>query len=123
MKKRPTQEEQHNKMMDDVLQNFNFVKCKMVMSFLGWTWGMPPGRTPEIQDMKNTAKYLMEGAIKGCLEAKSCRPGESYMNATGGFKASAIKNKYGHLEWVQLEFVLTDWDSDGDVSDDTLSEE
>jgi hypothetical protein len=123
MKKRLTQEEQHNQMMDDILQNFNFVKCKMVMSFLGWTWGMPPGRTPEIQDMKNTAKYLMEGAIKGCLETKSCRPGETYMSATGGFKASAIKNKYGHLEWVQLEFILTDWDSDGDVSDDSFSEE
>lgn len=122
MTKRLTQEEQHNKMMEDILQNFNFVKCKMVMSFLGWTWGMPPGRTPEIQDMKNTAKYLMEGAIKGCLETKSCRPGESYMNATGGFKASAIKNKYGHLEWVQLEFVLTDWDSDGDVSDGIFEE-
>jgi hypothetical protein len=119
MKKRLTQEEQHNKMMDDILDNFNFVKCKIAMRGLGWTWAMIPGGYPEVEDMKRTAKYLMEGAIKGCLETKSCRPGETYMNSTGGFKAVAIKNKYGHLEWVQLEFVLTEWESDGDVDGDS----
>lgn len=117
MKKRLTQEEQHNKMINDILEQFNFEKCRMVMRTLGWTWGMPPGRSPDIQDLKNTAKYLMEGAIKGCLETKTCRPGESYFNATGGLKAQAIKNKYGHLEWLKLEFVLTEWESDGDVDD------
>ena len=122
MKKRLTQEEQHNKMMDDILENFNFMKCKMVMSFLGWTWGMPPGTTPDIDRMKDTARYLMEGAIKGCLESKSCRPGETYHSATGGFKAEAIKSKYNHLEFLRLEFVLTEWDSDGDVYDDDSSE-
>jgi hypothetical protein len=122
MKKRLTQEEQHNKMMDDILENFNFMKCKMVMSFLGWTWGFPPGRTPEVDEMKKTAKYLMEGAIKGCLETRNCRPEETYISATGGFKAEAIKNKYNHLEFLKLEFVLTEWDSDGDVHDDSSKE-
>jgi len=117
MKKRLTQEEQHKKMIEDILENFNFMKCRIVMRTLGWTWGLPPGRTPEIEDMQRTAKYLMEGAIKGCLESKNCRPGETYMSATGGFKAEAIKNKYGHLEWLQLEFILTEWESDGDIDD------
>jgi hypothetical protein len=115
MKKRLTQEEQHDKMMNDIIENFNFEKCKMVMRALGWTWAMIPGGYPEIKDMERTAKYLMEGAIKGCLETKSCRPGETYHSATGGFKAEAIKNKYGHLEWVRLEFIVTEWESDGDV--------
>ena len=115
MKKRLTQEEQHNMMIKDIIENFNFQKCRMVMSFLGWTWGMPPGRTPDIEDMKKTAKYLMEGAIKGCLESKTCTPGETYMNATGGFKAEAIKSKYNHIVYLQLEFILTEWESDGDV--------
>lgn len=122
MEKRLTQEQKHDKMMNDIIENFNFMKCRMVMSFLGWTWGFPPGRTPEIDEMKKTAKYLMEGAIKGCLESRSCRPGEAYMNSTGGFKAEAIKTKYNHLEFLKLEFVLTEWDSDGDY-DDNSSEE
>jgi len=87
------------------------------MRSLGWTWAMTPGGYPEIHEMKRTAKYLMENAINGCLGNRSCRPGETYHSATGGFKAEAIKNKYGHLEWVRLEFVLTEWESDGDITD------
>lgn len=112
MTKRLTQEEQHKKMIDDIINNFDFVKCRKTMVALGWTWAF--NGTPNVDEMKKTAKYLMNGAIEGCLESKSFRPGVTYMHATGGFKAEAIKNKYGYLEHLKLEFVVTEWDSDGD---------
>jgi hypothetical protein len=59
----------------------------------------------------------MQNAINGCLGNRSCRPNETYMSSTGGFKAVAIKNKYNHLEFLKLEFVLTEWESDGDIID------
>lgn len=114
MKKRLTQDEQHEKMINDIIRNFNFEKCRTVMLFLGWEWGLAPSRVPEIKDMEKTARYLLDGAIDGCIKDKKCRPGVTYMNATGGFKAEAIKNKYGRLEYLQLEFILTEWDTDGD---------
>jgi len=43
-----------------------------------------------------------------------------YYSSTGGLKAIAWKNKYGHITSIELEFVLTSWESDGDYYDDDL---
>lgn len=115
MKKRLTQEEQHEKMINDIIDNFKFEKCRKVMQFLGWTWGMADARVPDIEQMKKTSKYLLQSAIEGCMADQSCKPGVTYLSATGGFKAEAIKTKYNHLEFLKLEFVLTEWDTDGDT--------
>jgi hypothetical protein len=39
---------------------------------------------------------------------------ESYFCSSGGLKGTAWKNRYGHVAGIKLEFVLTEWDSDGD---------
>jgi hypothetical protein len=39
---------------------------------------------------------------------------EHYFSSSGGLKGTAWKNRYGHVAGIKLEFVLTEWDSDGD---------
>ena len=101
-------------MRNTLLENFDFKKCEITMKFLGWTWGFGD-MVPTVQDLKKTADHLLESAAKGCLEPRSCKPYETYISATGGLKAEASKDKNGSLYYLNLEFVLTDWSSDGDT--------
>jgi len=39
----------------------------------------------------------------------------TYFSSSGGLKGNAWVNRYGHIEALRLEFVLTEWESDGDV--------
>ena len=83
------------------------------MSALNWTWGMNP-TIPSMVDLKRTAEYLLRGSIDGAIKCKNLRDSEGYMNATGGFKATAFKNRYNRITSVHLEFIVTSWESDGD---------
>lgn len=83
------------------------------MELLNWRWGLQEFSVT-VEDLKKTANYLMDSAIKGCLESKTCRPFETYYSATGGLKVSCMKDKFNQISYLQLEFVLTEWDEDGD---------
>ena len=107
-------EQNRLRMIDDIIQSFDFEKCGRVMRVLNWRWAVI-NSVPNVEQMKSTAVYLLEGASKGCIQSQDCKPHETYFNATGGFKASAIKNKFGHLVFMKLEFVVSEWESDGDT--------
>jgi hypothetical protein len=101
-----TNHERHQKMMFDILNNFDFPKVHVVMKSLHWTW-YPKG-VPTVDDIIFSARERIESVIKACLlEAK---PDETYFVSSGGLKATAIKNDYGQIEFLQLEFVVTSWD-------------
>lgn len=97
-----------------ILDNFDFEKCALTMRFLGWRWAFSPGPVT-VEDLKKTANYLMDSAIEGCLKSKDCRSFEPYHSATGGLKVSCMKNKFKMIDWIELEFVLTEWSCDGDL--------
>jgi hypothetical protein len=56
----------------------------------------------------------MRGAIDGAIKCKNLNESEGYIYATGGFKATAYRNRYKTITSVQLEFIVTSWESDGD---------
>ena len=112
MKKR-TNEERFLSMKEYIIENFDFRKCEVAMKKLNWTWFYLNG-TPNVDDLKSTASQMLESAAKGCLESKDCKPDVAYISSTGGLKATAMKNKYNQLEYLNLEFVLTDWSADDD---------
>jgi hypothetical protein len=85
----------------------------VTMSALGWTWGMNP-TPPTIEDLKRTGERIMRGAIDGAIKCKNLNESEGYIYATGGFKATAYRNRYKTITSVQLEFIVTSWESDGD---------
>lgn len=103
--------EHEDKMIKDILENFDFLKCHLVMKSLRWVWGLE-GTVPTIDMLKESAERRIRDAMDIAKKGKCSK--STYYVSSGGLKGSAWSNRYGHVEGVRLEFVLTDWDSDGD---------
>jgi hypothetical protein len=108
-----TPREHIDKIVEEVLCEFDFPRVMVTMNTLGWTWGMNP-TPPTIEDLKRTGERIMRGAIDGAIKCKTLNESEGYIYATGGFKATAYRNRYKTITSVQLEFIVTSWESDGD---------
>jgi hypothetical protein len=103
------------KMVQEVLDHFDWIKCHQTMNLLNWEWYFVG--VPTIGDLKECAQKLFETAIQG-VKNPSINYNSFYFVATGGLKAIAWKNKFGHIVQLELEFVLTSWESDGDYFDE-----
>jgi hypothetical protein len=102
-----------DKMIEEVLTEFDFNRVFLTMRALNWTWGMQPS-IPSIDELKRSSERLLRGAVKGAISSEKLSEGEAYIHATGGLKASAYRNRYKAITSVHLEFVVTSWESDGD---------
>lgn len=98
-------------MIENILDNFDFYKCWNVMTMLQWGWGFN-SEVPTIEILRNAAIDRLKNAMSLAKAGNSHM--SSYWVSSGGLKATAWKNKYNHIEGIRLEFVLTDWDADGD---------
>jgi len=105
------QRDMENKMIEEILDNFDFEKCNRVMTSLGWTWGLNT-YSPTISDLKISAEARLKNAIELAKKDKCSK--STYFSSSGGLKGNAWVNRFGHVEALRLEFVLTDWDTDGD---------
>ena len=103
--------EHEDKMIQDILENFDFLKCHLVMKSLNWVWGLH-GTVPTVDMLKESAERRLRDAMDIAKKGKCTK--STYYVSSGGLKANAWSNRYGHIQGVNLEFVLTDWDSDGD---------
>ena len=104
--------EQEDRMIQEIIDNFDFNKCFLAMKALRWTWGFTDG-TPTIPMLKTSAEHRLRDAMELARKGKCSK--STYFVSSGGLKGNAWVNRYGHIEAIRLEFVLTDWDSDGDV--------
>jgi hypothetical protein len=101
-----------NKMIDDIIENFDFFKCYSIMNVLNWKWR---GDRVTIEMLKSSAVNRLRSAIDGVKDKENKVAADcEYHSSSGGLKATVWKNRYGHIKGVRLEFVLTEWDSDGD---------
>ena len=96
-------------LLGDILNEFDFEKVHITMLHLGWLWAGIG--VPSVDELKFSARDRIDDAIKGCLKYNGDYP---YIVSSGGLKATAIKNEYGQIHNVQLEFILTDWDAEID---------
>lgn len=94
-------------LISNVLNDFNFQKVHNCMKCLNWDW-FDKG-IPTVDDLRFSARERMESAIKGCLEHGT--QGQGFMSSSGGLKATATKNNYGQIDFLELEFVVTSWDT------------
>lgn len=101
------------KMIGEIIQEFDFEKCHKAMTALNWGW-FSVG-VPTIDMLKSSAIHRLRSAIDGVKDKENgLSVNETYFSSSGGLKGSAWKNRYGHVTGIKLEFVLTEWDSDGD---------
>lgn len=98
---------QEQALIDEVLQEFNFEKCKRVMDYLNWEWAFT-NSVPTIEELKEASKKRIDSAILSIKESK-----ESYRYScscsSGGLQATVYKNRYNRIVNITLEFVITDW--------------
>lgn len=108
MEKKSKMREQ--RIISNILENFDFEKCHSVMTHLNWTWGIN-GKVPTIKELRKSAISRLTNAMDIAKEEKCHKC--TYFSDSGGLKATAWVNKKGNIVGANLEFVLTDWDSDG----------
>ena len=110
-KMNPTQDKDPvNKMIDDIIDEFDFNKVWTTMEYLGWRWGGQG--VPTIKALIEEAKRLLKGAAKSRLTDFKDEYWEmGITNGTGGFQAKAYCNEdKTEIIALDLKFVLTEWD-------------
>lgn len=101
-----------NKMIDEILDEFNFAKVQSAMEALDWKWAGVG--IPTISDLRNEAHRLLRGAANARLyEFKDDHWLEGIQNSTGGFEAKAwCDESKEHITDLELKFVLASWETE-----------
>ena len=100
-------------MINEVLAHFDFEKVNQTMKALNWTWHGEG--IPSIQSLKESAERYMNSAIEQVLSPNNKEHHDvGWISASGGFKAMAWKTKKGKLAKVQLEFIVSEWDTENE---------
>ena len=110
-KMNPTQDKDPvNKMIDDIIDEFDFNKVWTTMEYLGWRWGGQG--VPTIKALIEEAKRLLKGAANSRLtDFKDEHWETGIINGAGGFQATAYCNEAKtKIIALDLKFVLTEWD-------------
>jgi hypothetical protein len=100
-----------NKMIDNIILEFDFIKVQSAMEALNWKW---LAGVPTIEDLRNEAHRLLRGAANSRLYMfKDEHWEQGIQNSTGGFEAIAWcdENKTKIIR-LELKFVLTSWDDE-----------
>lgn len=107
----PTELDPVEKMIEGIMENFDFKQVQRAMDLLDWKWC---GEYVTIIMLVEQAERLLRGAIKSRLnEFKSEHHEIGIVNGTGGLEAKAwcdeTKTKIVALD---LKFVLESWDEE-----------
>jgi len=106
--------EQHvENMIEEIIENFNFKRCHTVMEQLEWEWSFYG--VPSVERLKESAKQRLKDVVQELSKKNNgLTSRDYYFSSSGGLKAMGWKNRYGHVAALQLEFVLSEWLSEGD---------
>ena len=103
-----------NKMIDDIMDEFDFNRVETVMEFLDWKWAGDNGLEYVTVDMlKKTAKRLLRDAAESRLgRFKNEHWEQGIICGTGGFQAMAFCDEdKTKITGLDLKFVLEEWDA------------
>ena len=94
----------HESLINDIVDNFDFVKVQKVMKMLDWKWSNADGEgVPGIGRMKEVARHILESALQQTDKA------DGGYSATGGFAAHAW-NDNGEV-CARLVFELNEYET------------
>ena len=100
-----------NKMIDGIMEEFNFARVQSVMEHLNWKW---VGEHVTMEMLRNEAERLLRGAAEMRLgEYKNEPYYEPIQYGIGGFQATAWCNESKtKITALELKFVLAEWDEE-----------
>ena len=104
-----------NKMIDDIIENFDFNRVETVMEFLGWKWvGDNKLEHVTVDMLKKEARRLLKGAAEARLGSyKNTHWEQGIIHGTGGLQAMAFCNEdKTKITGLDLKFVLESWDEE-----------
>lgn len=88
--------------IEEIMNNFDFIRVHRVMEELDWEWCWTDG-VPSVEELRYKARQqLNEVTTKYKSDASV---------SSGGFKAS-IKRNYKNELYLELEFVIEDWNTE-----------
>lgn len=88
-----TREQKYDKLLEELLEEFDFDKVVRIMKLLDWTWYGEPN-SPTIDAMKDCIKGLYESIKQNILKNVYC------YSATGGFNLSFNPDEDQELKLV-----------------------
>lgn len=103
-----------DRMVDEILEEFNFNKVRKAMWHLDWKWATAADGIPTIEELKETAERLLRQAAEYRLskEYGDVDWGTPILSSTGGFEATAwCDETKTRITGLQLQFVLTEYDA------------
>lgn len=100
-----------NKMIDGIMDEFNFTKVQNVMDYVGWKWR---GEDVTIAMLKETAIEVLRDAVELRLNYfKDSHWELGSTCASGGLQATAhCDEDKTKITGLDLKFVLAEWDAD-----------
>lgn len=94
------------KLIDDVIETFNFKKVHIAMTALDWQWVSKDGTTcevPSMERLEEMARHLLRQAMH-----------KRVITGSGGFEARYVPKVDEHDECFTLKFVLASVSTDPD---------
>lgn len=97
------------KMIDGIMENFEWKRVQEVMDYLDWRWR---GEDVTVAMLKKEAERLLRGAVESRLgQFKNEHWEQGIINGCGGFQAMAFCNEdKTEIIGLDLKFILTEWD-------------
>ncbi len=89
--------EQEQKLIDDIMDWFDFEKVGKVMRFLKWKWVTAEEGVPIVPEIRQSARRMLKEAIQ-----------KQTTIGFGGLKATYVDG------YLKLEFILSEMDSSVD---------
>jgi hypothetical protein len=94
--------------IDNIIDCFDFNKVHEIMEHLNWTWATTSGRVPDVLDLKQCARKLLNDVVDNYINNRIY--GDEKIHefdvSTGGFKAEL------YYEILELSFILESWDEE-----------
>ena len=101
------------KMIDEIMDEFNFAQVLKTMEALDWKWATDSGLSiPDMNELKATAEQLLRSAAESRLgDYKDSHWELGIINGTGGFQATAYCDEdKTRITALDLSFIVEHFD-------------
>ncbi len=102
-----------DKMIDEIMDEFNFARVHKVMVALDWKWASSKNHIPSMDELRTETERLLRDAADIRLNMCIGEPwGTPISCSTGGFKATAHCNEdKTKITRLDLDFIVNYWTS------------